>query len=290
MFANPMITLNNDVEIPQLGVGVMRAKTQQAMDAQIHAAFEAGCTLFDGALCYGNEREMSASIRRELQARGMAREDVFITTKSSLKNHGYEDALRVFKEQLSYMHLDYIDMYLIHWPVPQDTNTYLECWNALERMYTEGKVRAIGVSNHFVKHLEAIRKIGTVVPAVDQVQLNPYYVNEEVVEYCQQRGIAVECWSPLGGGNKALYDETVAELAARYGGTPAQVILNWEVSKGYIVIPGSTNPMNIKAEFEALDFALSDEDSATMDALNRHEPDQGPNSRGYNPDTFPLAW
>lgn len=270
----PMITLNNGVQIPQVGLGVWQAKQGSEVERAVSAALEAGYRLIDTAAAYGNE----AGVGKALKASGLQREEVFVTTKLWNANHAYDAALRAFDESLAKLDCDYIDLYLIHWPLPME-GKYVEAWSALERLYEEKRVRAIGVSNFKPHHLDALLKEANTVPTVNQIELHPLFQQAETRSYCADHGIAVESWSPLMQGGDALEHPTIAKLAKAHGKTPAQIILRWHVQSGLIVIPKSVKPERIRENFALFDFELSEADMQAIRSMDENR------RIGSDPDT-----
>ncbi|MEV7648406.1 aldo/keto reductase [Arthrobacter sp. NPDC089319] len=259
MITVPTIDLNNGVAIPQLGFGVFQvppAETQQAVEA----ALEAGYRHIDTAAAYRNESGVGAAIK----ASGIAREDLFITTK--LRNGEQADARLAFDNSLRELGLDFVDLYLIHWPVPSQ-NLYVQAWQTLEGIYTEGLSRAIGVSNFLSEHLETLLAAGGTVPAVNQIEIHPTFQQREVAALSRKHGIAVEAYSPLGQGAD-LESRTVTAIAAKYLATPAQVVLAWHLANGTIVIPKSANPDRIAKNLAAARLTLDADDLAAITALD----------------------
>ncbi|MGM0928120.1 MAG: aldo/keto reductase [Actinomycetota bacterium] len=255
----PTIDLHNGVAIPQLGFGVFQvppAETQQAVEA----ALEAGYRHIDTAAAYRNESGVGAAIKSS----GIAREDLFITTK--LRNGEQAHARRAFDHSLRELDLDFVDLYLIHWPVPSQ-NLYVQAWRALEEIYTEGLSRAIGVSNFLAEHLETLLAAGGTVPAVNQIEIHPTFQQREVAALSRRHGIAVEAYSPLGQGAD-LESRTVTSIAAKYLATPAQVVLAWHLANGNIAIPKSANPNRMAKNLAAARLTLDAEDLAAMTGLD----------------------
>ena len=250
--------LNNGVEIPRLGLGVYRAAAGAEARNAVLWALEAGYRHVDTAAFYGNEADVGRAIRES----GIAREDVFVTTKLWNEDHGYDAALAAFDASLERLGFDYVDLYLIHWPVP---DLRLESWRALERLYGEGRARVIGVSNYMVQHLEELLAHCTVVPAVNQIELSPWSwrSRRDVVELCRAQGIALEAYSPLTKGRR-LDDPTLRSVAERVGRTPAQVLIRWALQRDLIVIPKSTNRGRIRENADVFDFELP---AAVMERL-----------------------
>ena len=254
----PTITLNNGVEIPQLGFGVFQVPDDETETA-VSRALEAGYRSIDTAAIYGNER----GVGRALRASGIPREELFITTK--LWNSDQGAAAAAFEASLERLDLEQLDLYLIHWPAP-GKDRYAEAWTALEELYAGGRVRAIGVSNFLPEHLGRIVDLGGTVPAVNQVELHPALQQREIVDADDELGIATEAWSPLAQG-AILTNPTITAIADRLGRTPAQVILRWHVEQGRVVIPKSVTPSRIAENFDLFGFALDTDDLAAIDAL-----------------------
>jgi len=257
----PTITLNNGVEIPQLGFGVFQVPDDETT-AAVSAALAAGYRSIDTAAIYGNE----AGVGRALAASGIPRGDLFITTKLWNSDQGFESTLAAYEASLAALGLDYVDLYLIHWPAPANDN-YAESWRAMERLLADGRVRAIGVSNFAPEHLERLAQTASVVPAVNQVELHPLLSQAEVRAANAAQGIATEAWSPLAQGG-LLADPVITEVAGRVGRTPAQVILRWHLQQGRIVIPKSVTPGRIIENLAVFDFELSPADLLLIDGLN----------------------
>lgn len=270
----PTITLNNGVEMPQLGFGVFQVPDAETTTA-VAAALEAGYRSIDTAAVYGNE----AGVGRAIAESGIARDDLFITSKVWISDHGYDPTLRAYDQALDRLGLDHLDLYLIHWPTPA-AGTYPETWRALEKLYEDGRVRAIGVSNFEPAHLERISTDRGIVPAVNQVELHPALQNRAVVEANCARGIATEAWSPLAQG-AVLGDAPVVEIAERHAKTPAQVVLRWHLQQGRIVIPKSVTPARIAENLDVFDFVLTDDELSAIDALER-DGRTGPHPAEFN--------
>ena len=260
----PVIKLNNGVEIPQLGLGVWQAKQGPEVEGAVLAAIEAGYRLIDTAAAYGNEEGVGKAIKRS----GVPREQLFITTKLWNANHAYDDALRAFDESLRKLDCGYLDLYLIHWPLPME-GKFPEAWRALERIYSDKRARAIGVSNFTPRHLDELRKTSDTVPTVNQIELHPFFQQREARAYCAEHSIAVESWSPLMQGGEALEHPTVAGLAQKYDKTAAQIVLRWHLQSGLIVIPKSVTPARIRENFALFDFELSEGDMRAIDGMDR---------------------
>ncbi|KUL33972.1 oxidoreductase [Streptomyces sp. NRRL F-4489] len=273
----PSITLNNDATMPQLGFGVWQIPDEEAFTAVGHA-LEAGYRSIDTAAIYGNE----TGTGKALAASGLPREELFVTTKVWNSDHGYDAALRAFDASLGKLGLEYVDLYLIHWPLPS-RGTAVDTYKALEKIYSEGRAKAIGVSNFLPGHLERLLGETSIVPAVNQIELHPWLQQAESRAFHARHGIATEAWSPLGQGKGLLADATVAELAAKHGRTPAQVVLRWHLQLGNVVIPKSATPSRIRENFDVFGFELDDADLAALAGL-----DSG-NRLGPDPATFDVA-
>ncbi|NEA34357.1 aldo/keto reductase [Streptomyces sp. SID13031] len=273
----PTVKLNNGVEMPQLGFGVFKVPDAETT-AAVTTALEAGYRSIDTAAAYQNE----AGVGTALASSGLAREELFITTKLWNADQGYEETLAAFERSRGLLGLDYLDLYLIHWPAPE-LGKYAASWRALEKLAADGVVRAIGVSNFQPAHLEQLASGSSVVPAVNQVELHPYLQQDAVRAYGNEHGIATEAWSPLAKGGSLLTETAVTELAAKYDKTAAQVVLRWHLQHGNIVIPKSVTPARVRENFAVFDFELT---GADLEALNGLERDE---RTGPNPDTFNVV-
>jgi diketogulonate reductase-like aldo/keto reductase len=273
----PTVKLNNGVEMPQVGFGVFQVPDAETT-AAVATALVAGYRSIDTAAAYQNE----AGVGKALATSGIAREDLFITTKLWNADQGFDQTLAAFERSRKLLALDYLDLYLIHWPAPE-IGKYADSWRALEKLYSDGVVRAIGVSNFEPAHLEHLAANSSVVPAVNQVELHPYLVQSEVRAYGNEHGIATEAWSPLAKGGSLLSEGLVQQLAETYGRTPAQIVLRWHLQLGTIVIPKSVTPARIAENLEVFDFTLSEADLTALSSLDRDE------RTGPNPNTFNVA-
>jgi diketogulonate reductase-like aldo/keto reductase len=264
------VKLNNGIEMPQLGFGVYLVEEGASVIEAVKKAIEVGYRSIDTAALYKNEKGVGQAIREA----GVPREELFITSKVWNSDQGYESTLKAFDESLERLGLDYLDLYLIHWPTPRN-NKYVETFKALEKLYEDGKVRAIGVSNFNIGHLERILSECKVKPVVNQVELHPYFSQPELRKFCSDNGIYVEAWGPLMQGGEALKDEVIVKIAEKHGKSPAQVILRWHLQNDVIAIPKSTTPSRIEENFNVFDFELTDEEMQQMNSLNQNRR-QGP--------------
>jgi 2,5-diketo-D-gluconate reductase A len=273
----PTIELNDGQSIPQLGFGVFQIEPETTAQAVI-SALEVGYRHIDTAEMYHNERGVGEAVR----ASGLDRAEVFITSKLNNGFHRPDDARRAFDQTLSELGFDYVDLFLIHWPLPTlYGGDFVSTWKTLEEFRADGRARSIGVSNFQVEQLELLAAASDLVPAVNQIELHPYLLNDQVRAYDQAHGIATQAWSPIAKGN-VLDDPVIAAIADKLGKSPAQVVLRWHIQRGNIVFPKSTTPARIKENFELFNFQLEPEDVAEIITL-----DQGEAGRtGPNPDTF----
>ncbi|WP_088830089.1 aldo/keto reductase [Paenibacillus tyrfis] len=257
---NDTTVLNNGVHMPWLGLGVWKTKEGDEVVQAVQHALEAGYRSIDTAAVYGNE----AGVGQAIQAGGIPRDQLFVTTKVWNADQGYDSTLRAFEESRRKLQLEVIDLYLIHWPVK---GKYKETWKALEKLYKDGLVRAIGVSNFKVHHLEDLLQDSEIVPAVNQVEFHPLLIQQELRTFCKEHKIQLEAWSPLMQGNLDL--PLLSQLANKYGKTPAQIILRWDLQHGVVTIPKSIRESRIRENIDVFDFTLSDEDMAHLDSLNQ---------------------
>jgi len=273
--AIPDIMLSNGQNIPQLGFGVFLVKPEDTV-AAVSTALEAGYRHIDTAEMYGNEAEVGEAISRS----GLNRSDVFVTSKLANDAHEPDDARRAFDESLKALGFDYLDLFLIHWPLPtRYDGDYVSTWNTLEEFYRDGRARSIGVSNFQPRHLRRLHTESDIPPAIDQIEVNPYLTQDELRGFCAEHQTAIEAWSPLGRGN-VLGDPTIEAIARRVGKTPAQVVLRWHIERGDIIFPKSVTPERIRENIEIFDFELPAADVGAISALNRNE------RTGPDPDKF----
>ncbi|MCA0984981.1 aldo/keto reductase [Halobacillus yeomjeoni] len=257
--------LHNKVEMPQLGFGVWQVEEGEAVPA-VTKAIETGYRSIDTAMIYGNEEQVGEAIRES----EIKREELFITTKVWNSDQGFENTIQALETSLDKLGLDYVDLYLIHWPTPE-FDEYVETYKALEQLQKDGKVKAIGVCNFDVDHLQRLLDECEVKPAVNQVECHPYLAQNELKDFCRQHGIYVEAWSPLMQGGEVLQNDTIQSIAKKHGKTPAQVVIRWHLQNDTIVIPKSVTPSRIEENFNVFDFELTHEDMDAINQLDREE-------------------
>ena len=275
MTSVPQIMLNNGNTIPQFGFGVFQVKPEDTAQA-VTTALQAGYRHVDTAEGYGNEQEVGEAIA----ASGLDRADVFVTSKLDNASHLPDDARKAFDGTLSALGFDYVDLFLIHWPLPtRYDGDYVSTWRVLEEFYRDGRARSIGVSNFQPHPLRRLHTECEIPPAVNQIEVHPYLTQDEVRAFCGEHAIAVEAWSPIAQG-KVLDDPVITSIARAVGKTPAQVVLRWHIERGDIVFPKSVTPARIKENIDIFDFELSGEDVAFITALNKNQ------RTGPDPDTF----
>ncbi len=279
MSAVPTVSLNDGRSIPQLGFGVFQIEPDKTADA-VRTAIEVGYRHLDTAQMYGNEAETGQGVRDS----GVDRDQVWITSKLNNGFHRPDDARRSFDETLEKLGTDYVDLFLIHWPLPtRYDGDYVSTWKVLEEFQRDGRARSIGVSNFQVPHLEKLAAETDTVPAVNQIEVHPYFVNEQVRAYGSEHGIATEAWSPIAQG-KVLDDPELERIAKDVGKSTAQVTLRWHIQRGDIVFPKSVTRERVEANFDIFDFELDDRQIQEISAL-----DKGEDGRtGPNPDTFDM--
>ncbi|MDR9854604.1 aldo/keto reductase [Paenibacillus sp. VCA1] len=268
--------LANGVEMPWFGLGVFKVEEGEDLSAAIKAAIKHGYRSIDTAAIYGNESGVGQAIHEALEENGLAREELFVTSKVWNEDQGYEETLAAFDTSLSKLGLDVLDLYLIHWPV---AGKYKDTWRALEKLYKDGRVRAIGVSNFHVHHLQDMLATAEIKPMVDQVEFHPYLAQNDLLAFTKEHGIQLEAWSPLMQG-ELLNQPVLQEIAANHGKSVAQVILRWDLQKGVVTIPKSIKEHRIIENASIFDFELSREDMERIDALNQDR------RVGPDPDNF----
>lgn len=267
------VTLNNGIEMPVFGLGTYRSGTSRETQAMILHALKLGYRLIDTARFYGNERDIGEAIKKS----GIPREQIFVTTKLWNSDHGFNRAIKAFEESQGDLGLDFVDLYLIHWPVQGLRN---ESWRALEKLLVEGKCRAIGVSNYTIGHLQELQDVSSVVPAVNQVEFHPYLFQKDLLEFCRSKDIQFESYSPLTKGHM-LDDPRLFEIGQKYAKSPAQILIRWTLQKEVIAIPKSSRKDRIRENADVFDFEISDEDMDRLDAFHK-------NSRvSWDPTTIP---
>ncbi len=266
----PTVALNNGVTIPQLGFGVFQVPPDQVIDPVL-TAISAGYRLIDTAAAYQNEE----GVGKALAECGVPRDELFVTTKLWNADQGYDKALRAFDVSMDKLGLDVLDLYLIHWPRPK-RDDYVDSWKALQKLYADGRVRAIGVSNFTEAYLDRLADETDIVPAVNQVELHPGLPQEDLRAYHDKHGIVTQAWSPLGQGKGLLEDPRIVAIADSYGKSPAQLVLRWHVELGIVVIPKSVTPARIAENLDVFDFELADDDRDALsayDGIGRIGPD-----------------
>ncbi|MDO8951844.1 MAG: aldo/keto reductase [Draconibacterium sp.] len=268
------VKLNNGVEMPWFGLGVFLSKEGSEVENAVKTALANGYISIDTAAIYQNERGVGKAIKES----GVPREDIFLTSKVWNTDQGYKTTLAAFDKSLEKLQTDYLDLYLIHWPKGKRS---VETWKALEEIYEKGRVKAIGISNFLVHHLEEFLPECKITPAVNQVEFHPELIQPDLLAYCQKRGIQLEAWSPIMKG-RVNEVPLMQELAAKYGKTPVHVVLRWDIQKGVVTIPKSVTPERIISNADIFDFELSEEDMAKIDKLDK-------NGRiGFHPDSIPF--
>ena len=268
------IRLNNGIDIPQIGLGVWQVENRDAPKV-VKAAIDAGYRSIDTAAIYGNEEGVGAGIR----AAGVPREQLFITTKLWNDKHGAKNTFKAFDESLKKLQLEYVDLYLIHWPTPR-ANLYVETWQALQEIKQTGRAKAVGVSNFKVPHLERLIGETGIVPAINQIELHPRFQQKAQREFHQKHNIVTESWSPLGQG-RVMKDPLIAGIAQKHGRTPAQVALRWHIQNGCVAIPKSVTPSRIVENFQVFDFELTEDEMEKIATLDNNRGRIGP-----DPDLF----
>jgi diketogulonate reductase-like aldo/keto reductase len=254
------VKLNNRIEMPVFGLGTYQTRSGEETRKAVGYALEVGYRHIDTAAMYGNEKDVGEAVRES----GIPRQEIFVTTKLWNSDHGYQEALTAFEVSRKKLGLDFIDLYLIHWPVE---GLRKDSWRALEELQKDGKCRAIGVSNYMTWHLDELLESSSVVPAVNQVEFSPYLYLRELLDYCHSHNILLESYSPLTKGYK-LKDPKLAKIADKYSKTPAQILIRWALQKDVIVIPKSSKKERIKENAEVFDFAISEEDMHRLDSFD----------------------
>ncbi|WP_067619125.1 aldo/keto reductase [Alicyclobacillus acidiphilus] len=265
------VTLNNGIEMPWFGLGVYKAQAGAEVEQAIQYALDAGYRHIDTAALYANEESVGAAIK----ASGIPRESIFVTTKVWNTDQGYDSTLQAFETSLRKLDMEYVDLYLVHWPIK---GKYKDTWRALEQIYKDGRAKAIGVSNFNIHHLNDLMMDSEIVPSVNQVEYHPFLTQEDLHEFCKQHNIQLEAWSPLMRGD--LNHPTLVELANKYGKTVAQIVLRWDLQNEVITIPKSVHQARIIENAQIFDFELSSEDMRLISSLNRNH------RYGPDPDTF----
>jgi diketogulonate reductase-like aldo/keto reductase len=291
---SPLLTLNNGVEMPALGLGVYQSEPRDTGQA-VETAIRNGYRLIDTAAAYFNEREVGEAIARS----GVERGELFITTKLWMSDYGYDRALRAFDVSLRKLGLEYLDLYLLHWPVPSAFETTVASYRAAEKLLADGRVRAIGVSNFSATHLQELSTRTSIVPALNQIELHPFFIQRELRDMHARLGITTQSWSPLGGvkvyaaadrkaAKSPLEDPAVVSLAAKYRKTPAQILLRWHIEHGLSAIPKSVRPARIAENIGIFDFTLATDDVAAIDTLDTGVRG-GPDPEIVSPQLFDLS-
>ena len=282
VFHTPMITLSDGNLIPQIGLGVLRID-DEGVTPVVESALEAGYRHIDGAAGDNNEAGVGRALKNAGFTQGENRKNLWVTTKLRDSEQGYDSARKAFDRQLGLLQLDYVDMYMLHWPTPFNWRSG-ETWKAFDEFRAEGRVRSLGVCNFLPEHLERLHKETGEYPAVNQIELHPTWQQREVVAYCKEHGIAVEAYSPMArGADLNAGDGVIARIAEAHGVTPAQVILRWHIENGTIIIPKSVHADRQKQNLDLFGFVLSPAEHAAIDALD------GPTRAGHDPMTFTYA-
>ena len=267
-------TLSNEVKMPYLGLGVYSMTNKEVVQA-IHHAFETGYRLIDTASVYGNEE----GVGKAVQESSIPREEIFVTSKVWNSDQGYDSTLKAFDKSMKRLGLDYLDLYLIHWPV---SGRYKDTWKALEKLYNDGKIRAIGVSNFLIHHLKDLMKDAEITPMVNQVEFHPHCVQQELHDFCHENNIQPEGWAPLMR-RKVNDIHLLRGLAEKYGKTPAQIVLRWDLQKGVVTIPKASNPEHISSNADIFDFELAEGDIQRINDLEQTGEER---VTGEHPDQF----
>jgi diketogulonate reductase-like aldo/keto reductase len=273
-YVTEKVKLNNGIEMPWVGLGVFRMDNDDDTRIVIEKALAMGYRHVDTAAYYDNEEAVGKAVKRS----GIPREEVFITTKVWNEDQRKGMVLKAFEDSLRKLDMDYVDLYLVHWPVP---GKFEETWKVFEEIYRSGRAKAIGVSNFKKHHLEKLKEVMTITPAVNQIELHPYLIQQEDLDYCNENGIRVEAWSPFAANKFNLFEEQVIlDIAQKYEKSPAQVILRWDHQRGVVVIPKSSHEKRLAENIDIFDFKLSDEDVTQINFLNQNK------RIGSDPDNF----
>ncbi|RQO41468.1 aldo/keto reductase [Chryseobacterium sp. KBW03] len=257
----PVVTLNNGVDIPALGFGVWQMEDLKECENAVIKAIQTGYRMIDTAAIYQNETAVGAAVKNS----GVDRDALFITSKVWVQDHGYEKTKSAFQRTLDRLQMDYLDMYLVHWPY----GDFLGTWKALEELYQEGKIKAIGVCNFTIEKLEELKAGSTVLPVINQIELHPVFQQKELQVYDRENNIVTQPWSPLGNGNANLLSNAdLKAIAEKYGKTVAQVILRWHLQEGFVVIPKSVTPSRIEENFNVFDFELTEDEMNVVRSLD----------------------
>lgn len=264
-----IIEFYNGNSIPALGLGTFRVENNDECREAVKHAIISGYRHIDTAQTYHNEEKVGQGIKEGLEAAGLNREDLFITTKLWMTDYGRENVQSAYEASLKRLGLDYVDLYLIHWP-GQDKDLITETWKAMENLYNEGKIKNIGVSNFHVHHLEELLQEASIKPVINQIECHPYLTQKELRAYLEAQKIVAQSWSPLMNG-QILEDEVVKEIANELGKTPAQVIIRWNIDENIVVIPKSVTPSRIEENLNVFDFELSEDKLSRLNALNKDE-------------------
>jgi methylglyoxal/glyoxal reductase len=276
MMSVPSLTLNNGIDMPQLGYGVFRVEEGTELEKAVETAIRMGYRSIDTAAIYGNEKSVGNGVRNAIDAGLVTREELFITSKVWNDGLSYDETIAAYEESLEKMGLDYLDLYLIHWP---GKDKYMESWKALQALYKDGRIKSIGVSNFEVHHLETLLNEAEIKPVVNQIEFHPKLTQKEVRTFCEEHNIRVEAWSPLMNA-ELLKNDTVQEMAKSVGKSAAQIILRWDLQHGIITIPKSMTESRMKENISLFDFELSEEQMKQLDELNENK------RSGPDPDEF----
>ena len=257
----PYTTLNNGIQMPLLGLGVYDMYNEEA-EAAIEHALRTGYRLIDTATLYRNEKEVGNAIKKS----GINRQEIFLTTKVANNEQGYDSTLKAFDKSLKLLQQDYVDLYLVHWPVKEKRK---DTWKALEKLYTDKRVKAIGVANYLIPFLYELETYANITPALNQIEFTPWLFAKDVLAFCKEKSIQLQSYSPITRGKK-FGDERLQQLCKKYDKTPAQIILRWNIEHAVSTIPKSANPLRIEENFNIFDFSLSKEDVALIDSFNEN--------------------